>query len=217
MKTGFLLIALTAAWCQTAPSPTWKEFSIGPPTRNQSGFSREGIRAEGIPLKRALARAYGLPEHRILGPGWIAEERYAMTALVNSPDDLQPLLQQELTARFQMSAHRETRELPVFVLHPIEGAAPQPKSARSGQESGVIRRNATVREFAAELGDALQKPVFDETGIDGRFDLSLYWKSRDTASLQAAAKEQLGMKLVEEKRPVEILVIDHIEKLRFGK
>jgi uncharacterized protein (TIGR03435 family) len=217
MRTGFLLIAISAAWCQTTPSPAWKEFSIGPPTQNQSGFSREGIRAKGIPLKRALARAWGVPEHRILGPAWMADERYALTALVDNPDDLQPLLQQELTKRFQMAVHRETRELPVFVLHSIEGATPQPKSAPSGPESGVSLRSATVKAFAAALSDALGKPVFDETGIDGRFDLSLFWKATDTASLEAAVKQQLGMQLLEEKRNVEILVIDHIEKLRFDK
>jgi uncharacterized protein (TIGR03435 family) len=59
--------------------------------------------------------------------------------------------------------------------------------------------------------------VFDETGIEGRFDFSLSWKAGDIGSLQAAVKDQLGMQLLEEKRNVEILVIDHIEKLHFDK
>jgi uncharacterized protein (TIGR03435 family) len=223
MKTGLLLVVLSAAWGQATPSPTWKEFSIGPPIRGQAGFSREGIRAEGVPLRRVLAHAYGLPEQRILGPGWL-DDRFAMKALVNNPDDLAPLLQQEFAKRFQMLAHRETRELPVFVLRAIEGAAASPKSGVAGPSGGrevsdrsVKVNYGTVRDFADALAAALGRPVFDETGIEARLDFSLSWKPGDAASLQAAVKNQLGMQLEEEKRSLEILVIDHIEKPHFDK
>ncbi len=103
------LCAASALFGQSADSPKWKEFSIGPPTRNQTGFGPNGLRADGIPLVRALARAYGLPEHRIIGPDWLDTERYAIVAQVDDLKDFQPLFQQELTARFKMVAHREMR------------------------------------------------------------------------------------------------------------
>lgn len=221
MKTGLWLLAVSAAWAQSTPSLTWKEFSIGPPIRGQAGFSREGIRAEGVPLKRVLSRAYGMPEQRILGPSWL-DERFAMTALVDNPDDLAPLLQREFANRFQMLAHRETRELPVFVLRVMEGAAASPRPGGTGRGATISDRsikvnNSTVRGFADALADVTQRPVFDETGIDAKMDFSLSWKPGDAGSLQAAIKAQLGMQLVEEKRSLEILVIDHIEKPRFDK
>ena len=100
-NTVCLLLAIPALSAQTATPPGWKEFSIGPPTRNQSGFRQNGIVAAGIPLKRALARAYGLPEHRIIGPSWIDEARYAITALVDDPQTFQPL--------FRRCCHRLVR------------------------------------------------------------------------------------------------------------
>jgi uncharacterized protein (TIGR03435 family) len=225
-KLTIIVLAIPFALAQTAP--VWKEFSIGPATRNQSGFSREGIRAEGIPLKRALARAWGLPEHRIIGPEWIAEQRYAMTALVNDPQDLQPLLQDELTRRLKMVAHRETREMPVYVLRALEGQTPQqtppdgakiPDPAMKGdytlQISNSQIRSAPIStaDFVTALSDAIQRPVIDETHLPGTFRFNLSWKATDFASMQKAVNAQLGLQLAEEKRNVDVLVIEHIEPL----
>ena len=66
----------------------------------------------------------------------------------------------------------------------------------------------------------------DRTGLTGGFDLHLKWAAElpgsaprpvtmdDPASLSifTALKEQLGLKLESAKGPVEILVIDHVEK-----
>ena len=209
-----IVLAIPVILAQTAPA--WKGFSIGPATRNQSGFSREGIRAEGIPLKRALARAWGLPEHRIIGPEWIAEQRYALTALVNDPQDLQPLLQDELTRRLKMAAHRETREMTVYLLQALDGKPPQqaprgdaPKIPSPGIKAGPM----TMTTFAETLADVIQRPVIDETHLPGTFHFDLSWKSTDFASMQKAVTEQLGLQLAEEKRNIEVLVIEHIEPL----
>ena len=192
------ILAVSALLGQTAGSATWKEFTIGPPTRNQSGFSQYGIRAEGVPLKRALARAYGLPEYAIIGPDWVDTERYAITGQVENPADFKPLFQQELTTRFHMVAHTETKEVPVFLLKTMEGGALKPASGDSPHGlAGLRLTHATVAVFAGALADLIRRPVFDETGLDGSFDLSLYWKSGNMVALQAAAKDQLGLQLVD--------------------
>jgi uncharacterized protein (TIGR03435 family) len=213
------ILAVSALLGQTAASATWKEFSIGPPTRNQSGFSAYGIRAEGVPLKRALARAYGLPEHRIIGPDWLDTERYAITGQVDNPADFKPLFQQELTARFHMAAHLETKEVPIYILRTIEGGAMKPASGDSGGGRGMsgLKMQSTVGAFAIQLSDYIKRPVFDETGMDGTFDLSLFWKKGNPESLQEAVKQQLGLQLVDDKRSLELLIVDHIEKLQFPK
>ena len=212
---AIVVFAIPVIVAQTPPA--WKEFSIGPPTRSQSGFSREGIRAEGIPLKRALARAWGLPEHRIIGPEWIAEQRYALTALVDDPQDLQPLLQAELTRRLKMVAHRETHELPVYVLRALDGRPPQQTSPAAGMRTtpslGIKAGPMTMSAFADVLADAIQRPVIDETHLPGTFHFDLSWKATDFASMRKAINEQLGLELAEEKRNIEVLVIEHIEPL----
>jgi uncharacterized protein (TIGR03435 family) len=219
-EAALSILAVSALLGQTAASATWKEFSIGPPTRNQSGFSPYGIRAEGVPLKRALARAYGLPEHRIIGPDWLDTERYAITGQVDNPADFQPLFQQELTARFHMAAHLETKEVPIYILRTIEGGAMKPSSGDGAGGRGMpggLRMQSTVEAFVSQLSDYIKRPVFDETGIDGKLDFSLSWKKGNPESLQEAVKQQLGLQLVDDKRSLDLLIIEHIEKLQFPK
>src|ERR1035437_2803618 len=141
-RSAILLVAVPLLLAQTAVSPVWKEFLIGPATRNQSGRSRGGIRAEGILLKRALAWAWGLPEHRIIGPEWLAEQRYALSALVNDPQDLEPLLREEFTTRFKMAACLETNEMPVYVLRAHEGQPPQSVQRPAGRNPGTLASRA---------------------------------------------------------------------------
>jgi uncharacterized protein (TIGR03435 family) len=215
-ESAIFVLAVPVLLAQSSPAPVWKEFSIGPATRNQSGFSREGIRAEGIPLKRALARAWGLPELGILGPQWIDDQRYAMTALVNDPRDFQPLMQEEMTRRFKMLAHRETREMPVYLLRSLDGQPPPQAPRTDGTRApsmGIKAGPMTVSAFADALADAIQRPVVDETHLPGTFRFELSWKSTDFESMRKAVNEQLGFQLAEEKRNIEVLVIEHIEPL----
>ena len=228
MKTQFttMVLAVSALWGQSA-SPKWQQFSIGAPTANRSSFSRFGIRAEGVPLKRALARAYGVPENRLFGPEWIASERYAMTAIVADPKDLQPLLQQELSTVFHMLAHRESRVTPVYVLRPLPdaGAKLSAASATPAVETSSDSRglnsvklsHVTVAAFANQLADMVGRPVINETALDGSFDFVLSWKASGAPAVQAAVKDQLGLDLVDEQRAVDVVVIDQIEKLKFSK
>jgi uncharacterized protein (TIGR03435 family) len=90
--------------------------------------------------------------------------------------------------------------------------------------------NTTMAQFAKQLeqgsmGD-LPHPVFDSTGLEGAWDFVLTWTPQvlakaaaETASdptgglsLSEALEKQLGLKLEIEKRPVSVLVIDHIER-----
>jgi uncharacterized protein (TIGR03435 family) len=216
IEPGIMLLLASAALGQTASAPVWKEFSVGPPTANRTRFGPEGMRAEGVPFRRVLARAFGLPEHRIIGPGWISDERYAITALVNDPKDFQPLMQQELATRWHMVAHREMKDVPVYEIRTLDGAPVRtaPASVQAGGRGPSIRLNqASVKAFAGEMADVLGRPVFDETKLDGRFDFMLTWQNVDPASLKAAFRDQLGLDLVDTRRVVDVLIVDHIEKL----
>jgi uncharacterized protein (TIGR03435 family) len=75
------------------------------------------------------------------------------------------------------------------------------------------------------LGDPLRAPVVDMTGLKGRFDFTIditdYVRAPrqpgdpepDPVSiLQNALPKQLGLKLEARKMPVEMLIIDHMEK-----
>lgn len=84
-----------------------------------------------------------------------------------------------------------------------------------------------MQQFAQVLSGQLGKPVADATGLPGRYDISLYWAS-DTLhaapgaepppgdpgpTLEQAIQDQLGLRLVSMKGPVDFTVVDHLEKL----
>jgi uncharacterized protein (TIGR03435 family) len=208
------LLLAACAWGQ----PTWKEFSIGPPTGKNTRTTREGLEGAGVPFVRIVSRAYNVPEYLIQGPAWMASERYALTALVSDPQDFEALMQKELADRFHLAARREKQSMPVYVLQAIPGQPHKLPAAASGgggkMSSGDITfRNAKIAGFAKQLADVLSRPVIDNTGIDGRFDFALTWLPANPLSLQQDVKDQLGLQLTEEKRDTDTLVVERAERL----
>lgn len=79
--------------------------------------------------------------------------------------------------------------------------------------------NASMGDLAVILSNQLGHPVNDATGLTGRYDFTLSWMngvSTDTADagpdLATALRQQLGLQLETSKAPVEVLVIDGIDK-----
>ena len=74
--------------------------------------------------------------------------------------------------------------------------------------------------FVYFLGRQLDRPLIDKTGLQGLYDVTLQWspepaqstRPSDFPSLFTAVQEQLGLKLQATKAPVEVLVIDHVER-----
>lgn len=78
------------------------------------------------------------------------------------------------------------------------------------------------------MAHSVGSPVTDSTGVRGVFDFTLQWSPDEAPkiattdgneaagaagpSIFTALQEQLGLKLMSEKGPVEVLVVDHIEK-----
>jgi len=68
----------------------------------------------------------------------------------------------------------------------------------------------------------IDRPVLDRTGLTGTYDLVFNFTSENMPpgiqldesgpTFLEALKDQLGLKLVPETRPVDVLVIDHVEE-----
>jgi uncharacterized protein (TIGR03435 family) len=79
-----------------------------------------------------------------------------------------------------------------------------------------------ISTLANAIASLLDRPVVDRTGLTGRFDFDLeYTATSDLANLADAAdrvsiftaiQEQLGLRLQAEDVPLEVLVIDAIER-----
>jgi len=75
-----------------------------------------------------------------------------------------------------------------------------------------------LASLASSLQGWVDRPVVDETGVQDVFDFTLDWavdeehEAAGIPSMRVALMETLGLKLEARKLPVEMLVIDHIEK-----
>ena len=98
-------------------------------------------------------------------------------------------------------------------------------TARQGQPYIAGSRNSTMALIAGALPGLgrLPRPVVDRTGLTGRFDFTLEWVPEFNDSLrnkaevegpsfEAALREQLGLKLQPSKGPIQVLVVDHVER-----
>jgi uncharacterized protein (TIGR03435 family) len=144
------------------------------------------------------------------------------------------MIQQLLADQFKLVAHTETRQLPVYALvvaNPKTGPKIQPAkdlnrsiSLNNGQiKAEGITLEDLAQKLTRSLSDVLGRVVIDQTGLTGRYDLTLKWTSDMTTSttpnsepdappdIFTAIQEQLGLKLESTKAPVPVLVIDHVE------
>jgi uncharacterized protein (TIGR03435 family) len=91
--------------------------------------------------------------------------------------------------------------------------------SRGGTRS-TTGRGVAIQNLVATLANACGRPVIDKTGLTGKYDYKLEYAPEDAQadadsnapSIYTAVQEQLGLKLESAKGPVEIFVIDHVEK-----
>jgi uncharacterized protein (TIGR03435 family) len=221
---------------QTASAATPK-FEVASVKPNKSegmmelGGHNEKFHALRISLEGLIEYAYNINRNEIVGPSWLGSETYDIEAKPEHPvsiAQIRQMLQTLLTDRFKLSVHTETKELPVYALVAAKNG-PRLREAPADEEPSFRRtpghiaaENQPISSFInAFRGNffapgILDRPVIDTTGIKGRYDFTLEWAQRDTdtgPSLFTALQEQLGLRLVAQKGPVEILVIDHVEKV----
>ena len=95
--------------------------------------------------------------------------------------------------------------------------APPPRQSFSmAAQDGLFRwtcKDTGIPMIAGMVGAHLEGPVTDLTGLKGTYDFSLSWSVVDSGpTLAQALQDQLGLTLVRSKGPVDIFVIDHVEK-----
>ncbi|HTX34295.1 MAG TPA: M56 and DUF3738 domain-containing protein [Bryobacteraceae bacterium] len=143
-----------------------------------------------------------------------------------------------LADRFKLALHKETRQLPIFRLV-VDSGGPKHLQPPKGNTPDLFTNGhhvtcqAASMEFFAKvfLTGQMGGPVLDETGIQGKFDFSMDWTPDDNPparpgdpgevgsapdpagpTLMRALREQLGLKLVPGKGPVEVLIVDRADK-----
>jgi uncharacterized protein (TIGR03435 family) len=200
----------------------------------------DGFAWTNMPLSSLVMGSYGIIiDSQVSGlPDWARRENYDIVAKVDADTaerwkklsreerrgEEQPMMQSILADRCQFKAHQETKELPVYDLVIARGglkmkeAPPNETSMEmmSGDQMTVhaMTIDTTVSTFAGTVG----RIIVDKTGLGNKkFDFELKWTPDDRSSaddsapsLLTALQEQLGLKLVPARGPVELLIIDHM-------
>jgi uncharacterized protein (TIGR03435 family) len=131
-STLLALILCVAASGQTTDRPEFEVASIRPSaTPGMGGQVNVGLHIDGalvrcnyFSLKEYIGMAYNLKMHQVVGPDWLASERFDIAAKIpqGSPrDQVAPMLRALLTDRFHMQMHRDQKEFPVYALTVAKG------------------------------------------------------------------------------------------------
>jgi bla regulator protein BlaR1 len=195
----------------------------------------EKFTATNVRARMLIAMAYDLKPHQLSGaPDWLESEKYDIQAKTGAPadrDQMKLTMQALLADRFKLAIHLDPKEMPIYALVASKGATKLRPAAGDGESKSQFRigigvgllnlHGASMAQLADALSRVVGRDVIDKTGIAGTFDVELDWtpdERRDRMpedagpSLFTAIQEQLGLKLEAQKGPVDIVVIDHVEK-----
>jgi uncharacterized protein (TIGR03435 family) len=184
-------------------------------------------------LSDCLKFAYSLTtDIQISGPEWINDKqvRFEVTgkAAAETPDNqLRLMLQGLLTERFRIAMHTEQREITHYELVVGKnGPKLKESTVAPGEATGTARLDGIrsnrmqMNRLAALLSRTTRMAVLDKTGLTGFYQFDLRYaderlppENQVGPSVFTAVQEQLGLKLESKKGPVEVLVIDHAEKV----
>jgi uncharacterized protein (TIGR03435 family) len=155
---------------------------------------------------------------------------------------LQLMLQRLLADRFHLELHKESRLTSVDAMTvarsglkmraaqppatslPSADAAPA-RAAISvnsvGEKIELRGHAATVRQFLLWINEETRREIVDNTGLSGAYDFEMSWSLDPSAdstgpsesyAIDAAIEKYLGLKVSTRKTPVEMLVIDRLER-----
>src|SRR5579863_462956 len=178
--------------------------------------------------KDLVAWAHGARRFQVSGgAGWFDSDHYDISAKADGAPDfstLRSMTQTLLKERFQLKLRRETKDLPFYELvvdrngskvHEVS-AGGLGVGRRKGQLNG---RGADMATLAEVLSDEIDRIVVDRTGLAGFYEFTLNWQPLEAQpdagfglSLFDAVRLQLGLRLQLKKGPVEILIVDRVEK-----
>jgi uncharacterized protein (TIGR03435 family) len=218
------------------PSATFEVASITPVPENRRGafysspYGTDFFVVRNAPLPLLVSLAYDMDTRNIVGmPIRFDDHAFDISARAEghpklSYQELQPYLQNLLRDRFHLAVHRSTREEEGYALVVAKGGSKM-KAVDAGKAAGdtpyilpggIEARAATTGMLASLLSRPVGAEVVDQTGLIGNYTIDLKYRASDSEdsslpSVFTAVQEQLGLKLVRQRVPATILVVDHVD------
>jgi uncharacterized protein (TIGR03435 family) len=176
-------------------NPSFEVATIKPSVPNRPGkgfgFQADRFRTVNTNLNDLIAFAYGLHSKQIVGaPDWFGSDLFDIEAKPDtegrpSQKQMAMMVQKLLAERFQLTFHKDKKELSVYVVTVATGEPKMRKSASAPtdppafffrQLGDLVVRNQTMTDFATWMqSGVMDRPVVDQTGLTGRYDFELKW------------------------------------------
>ncbi|HUB78062.1 MAG TPA: TIGR03435 family protein [Bryobacteraceae bacterium] len=244
--SALALLSLGAAAQSDAPKRlTFEVASIKPA---QPGGQGGGIRAmpggqtylaQGATLRLMIMLMYKMADGQVVGgPSWMNSELWDVDAKAERPsslDQLHEMYQNMLVDRFQLKFHMDTREERAYVMTVDKGGTKMKKNLspepfdfplKPGGRGQLVAQHLDMKYLCWFLGQQLQSPLVNQTGLDGFYDFTLELPPPDPNRLEgggrggppdpsdlfAAIGDQLGLKIDSRQAPVPVMVIDSVQK-----
>jgi len=220
--------------------PSFEIATIKPsrPDDTKGGFQVGGHRLliQNQSVNDLISFAYAIHRKQIVdGPAWLETQKFDIVGQADVDGyanlrQIQEMLQKLMATRFNLKFHQEKRELAIYTITVAKGGPKITKHTeasnglptQSGSPNYGGRRftNNTMSDLALGIQAFLDRPVVDQTGLAGRYDFVLTWTPDDSNTdsanqapgLFTAVQQQLGLKLDPIKGPVDVYVIDHVDK-----
>jgi len=195
----------------------------------------ERFTATNAPLRVLIMMAYGVADWQVSGgPGWMNSENFDIEAKPEHPvsrEQIFQMLRNLLSDRFQLKLHKETREVPVYILAEAgkayglhENRSGDSPSVETGEKGQIVFHSFTMAQLAHYLSLRLRRDVTDKTMLAGSYDFELLFTPETPSpgdiaatgptgdssrpSLPDAIQDQLGLRLQMQKASSDALIID---------
>jgi uncharacterized protein (TIGR03435 family) len=242
IAAGFLIACGLWGGCPTASAQSFAVASIRT-SAQQVQFEHDGktettpgnLRMRDVTVATCIKWAYTLQDSQISGPEWLQTEHFDIMAKADEPvgdEQMKAMMRSLLKDRFQLSFHRQDKELRSYVMtvgkggHKFHESAAGTSPSRENSAIGTVAKAITMKEFGDFMAGPLQAPVVDMTGLTGRYDLALDFTAylppgehvmkmefdNTTGIIVAAMQGELGLNLESKKEKVEMLVVDRVER-----
>ena len=240
MRIALLLLTSVAALAQPAPSPAFEVASIRSvqPGNESIETGPASLTMRYVHLTACVRWAYGVQDVQVSGPPWLGDvwfDIFAKSANAVSVAELRAMLRTLLAERFKLAVHRDSKEMTALVLtvgkdgHELKAVDTEGSPRFEAGNEKVKGKGATVAQLADFIARELRVPVVDRTGLAGRYDYVLdiapYFSEESrkamgpnspppdaNAIVAVAMQKELGIKVEAKKVPVEIVVVDRVEK-----
>jgi uncharacterized protein (TIGR03435 family) len=203
----------------------------------------EGLTGHNVSVRFCILMAWHLQDYQISIPTAFRDSsdspRYDIVAKAAGPvthDQLLPMFQSLLVERFHLAVHFEKKDSPVFALVVAKGGPKGLQDPAPGSEPhedpGTVDPtgarhwtlyNEPVSALMGLISNGLSRPLLDMTGVKGSYDFAFVlpaWNRADgplgdhvVADVFPEVQRQLGLRVEARTAPIDVLVVDHIDKL----